>query len=201
MTVLSDKTIKKLAEEMDMINPFVDGQIAKKYDFDMEEDIRLISYGLSSFGYDACLSPVGIQIYTNANAGVIDPKNIDQDSLICSVLHEDHTGSFFYIPPNSFALCQTREYYKIPRNCIAFVAAKSTYARCGIVVNATVLEPEWCGTITLELSNTTTLPAKVYVNEGIVQIIFIQGDQECEVSYADRDGKYMNQQSVTLPKV
>lgn len=184
--VLSDKTIRKLAKEQGMITPFEENLVSS----------GKISYGLSSYGYDARLADE-FKIFSHSPTGhtLIDPKDFDHNAFI------EHTGDYCIIPPNSFVLARTMEYFKIPRNTIVICLGKSTYARCGIIVNVTPLEAEWEGQVTLELSNTTPLPAKVYANEGICQFIFCQGDEPCETSYADRKGKYQGQRGVTLAKI
>jgi dCTP deaminase len=179
-----DTWIRQMAEEKQMIDPFVEG--LKKE--------GVISYGLSSYGYDARVAPE-FKIFTNVNNALVDPKNFDAASFV------DFTGEECIIPPNSFALGRTVEYFKIPRDVLVVCLGKSTYARCGIVVNVTPLEPEWEGHVTLEFSNTTPLPAKIYANEGVCQFLFLKGDGVCETSYADRRGKYMGQTGVTLAKV
>ena len=188
MTIKSDKWIKTKALELDMIKPFQPNQVRKN------ESEKLISYGLSSFGYDVRCSE-DFKIFTNIKSATVDPKSFDPDSFV------DYKGSECIIPPNSFALASTIEYFKIPRNVLTICLGKSTYARCGIIVNVTPLEPEWEGHVTLEFSNTTSLPAKIYANEGVAQFIFLKGNEKPEVTYADRKGKYMGQTGVTLPKV
>jgi dCTP deaminase len=189
MSLLSDISIKKLVEEYSMISPFEEGQVR----IDSNGD-KIVSYGLSSFGYDARLSDE-FRIFTNINSSMVDPKNFDQHSFV------ERTSNVCIIPPNSFALGHTVEYFKIPRNILTLCVGKSTYARCGIIVNVTPIEPEWEGHVTLEFSNTTPLPAKIYAGEGICQFLFFEGDQVCETSYSDRKGKYMGQTGVTLPKL
>jgi len=184
MSVLSDRWIKKMAIEQEMINPFIDEQQNKK----------IISYGLSSFGYDARVSNE-FKIFTDVDSVVVDPKNFKSNSFV------SRTGSECVIPPNSFALASTVEYFKIPKDILVICLGKSTYARCGIIVNVTPLEPGWEGHVTLEFSNTTPLPAKIYANEGAAQFIFLQGNEEPETTYEKRNGKYMKQLGVTLPKV
>tara|TARA_B110001452_G_scaffold47851_1_gene36583 strand:+ start:168 stop:722 length:555 start_codon:yes stop_codon:yes gene_type:complete len=184
MSVLSDKTIKNLALEEDMISPFEDKQIRE----------GKISYGLSSFGYDARVSEE-FKIFTNVNSEIVDPKNFKSTNFVTK------NGPICVIPPNSFALARTVEHFKIPKDILVICLGKSTYARCGIIVNVTPLEPGWEGYVTLEFSNTTPLPAKIYANEGVAQFIFLKGNETPEVTYADRDGKYMGQTGVTLPKV
>ena len=184
MSVLTDKWIKKMSLEKKMITPFVENQNRGDN----------ISFGLSSYGYDARVSNE-FKIFTNVHSTVVDPKNFSQESFVTK--KED----VCIIPPNSFVLASTVEYFKIPRDVLVICLGKSTYARCGIIVNVTPLEPEWEGHVTLEFSNTTPLPAKIYANEGACQFVFLKGDQSPEVSYADRKGKYMKQLGVTLPKV
>ena len=170
-----------------MIEPFVERQVRN------EGEERLISYGVSSYGYDVrCTNH--FKVFTNVNSAMIDPKNFDPACLV------DVVSDVCIIPPNSFALASTVETFRIPRNVLTVCLGKSTYARCGIIVNVTPLEPEWEGHVTLEFSNTTTLPAKIYANEGVAQMLFFESDEECEVSYKDRGGKYQGQQGVTLPR-
>jgi len=189
MSILSDKSIRHLALNRDMISPFESKQVNQD-----AEGNKILSYGLSSFGYDARLANE-FKIFTNINSSMVDPKNFDEHSFV------ERKSDICIIPPNSFALGRTIEYFKIPRNVIALCIGKSTYARCGIIVYVTPIEPECESYIILEFSNTTPLPAKLYANEGICQFIFFQGDDVCETSYADRQGKYMKQQGVTLPKL
>ena len=184
MSVLSDRWIKKMALEKGMIKPFVDNQKGDKN----------ISYGLSSFGYDARVSNE-FKIFTDVDSAVVDPKNFKQNSFV------SRSGKECIIPPNSFALASTVEYFKIPEDILVICLGKSTYARCGIIVNVTPLEPGWEGHVTLEFSNTTPLPAKIYANEGAAQFIFLQGNEKPDTTYAQRKGKYMKQTGVTLPKV
>ena len=184
MTVLSDKWIKEMAKTHNMITPFEDKQIRG----------TKISYGLSSFGYDARVSNE-FKIFTNVNSEIIDPKNFKQNNFITK------NGEECIIPPNSFVLSSTVEYFKIPNNIMVICLGKSTYARCGIIVNVTPLEPSWEGYVTLEFSNTTPLPAKIYANEGVAQFIFLKGNEKPDITYADRNGKYMKQSGVTLPKI
>ena len=184
MSVKSDRWIRRMALEHDMINPFSEKQVGA----------GVISYGLSSYGYDLRVADE-FKIFTNINSTVVDPKQFDERSFI-TVRQE-----VAIIPPNSFALARSVEYFKIPRDCITICVGKSTYARCGIIVNVTPFEPEWEGFVTLEISNTTPLPAKIYANEGLCQILFFQSDEECETSYADRKGKYQSQKGIVLPKV
>ena len=184
MSVLSDRWIKKMALEKEMIKPFIAEQ----------KSGNNISYGLSSFGYDARVSNE-FKIFTDVDSVVVDPKNFKNNSFV------SRTGTECIIPPNSFALASTVEYFKIPKNVLVICLGKSTYARCGIIVNVTPLEPGWEGHVTLEFSNTTPLPAKIYANEGAAQFIFLQGNENPEITYDKRDGKYMKQTGVTLPKV
>jgi|TARA_B110000914_G_C15360708_1_gene398378 dCTP deaminase len=184
MSVLSDKFIRKLAIEKDMISPFEDKQVRG----------GKISYGLSSFGYDARVSEE-FKIFTNVNSEIVDPKNFKPTNFVTKNV------PVCVIPPNSFALARTVEHFKIPKDILVICLGKSTYARCGIIVNVTPLEPGWEGHVTLEFSNTTPLPAKIYANEGVAQFIFLKGNETPEVTYADRNGKYMGQTGVTLPKV
>ena len=184
MSVLSDKWIKKMAKSKKMINPFISKQTRK----------GRISYGLSSYGYDARVSN-DFKIFTNVNSAVVDPKNFKKEGFVSK------KSKVCIIPPNSFVLARTVEYFKIPKDILVICLGKSTYARCGIIVNVTPLEPGWEGHVTLEFSNTTPLPAKIYANEGVAQFIFLKGNEVPEVTYADRNGKYMGQKGVTLPKV
>ncbi|MFI4938401.1 MAG: dCTP deaminase [Candidatus Berkiellales bacterium] len=186
MTIKSDKWINKMAKEHGMIEPFLSTQV--RY----VNEQRVISYGTSSYGYDVrCANE--FKIFTNLNSGIVDPKCFDENSFV------DRMGEFCIIPPNSFALARTIEYFRIPRNVLTICLGKSTYARCGIIVNVTPLEPEWEGHVTLEFSNTTPLPAKIYANEGVAQMLFLESDELCEISYRDRGGKYQGQKGVTLP--
>ena len=184
MTVLSDRWIRKMAIENDMIKPFVDKQRAKDN----------ISYGLSSFGYDARVSNE-FKIFTDVDSVIVDPKNFKNNSFVSRTCKE------CIIPPNSFVLASTVEYFKIPKDVLVICLGKSTYARCGIIVNVTPLEPGWEGFVTLEFSNTSPLPAKIYANEGAAQFIFLKGNEIPEITYDQRNGKYMNQSGVTLPKL
>ena len=184
MSVLSDRWIKKMAIEKEMIKPFVSEQKSSKN----------ISYGLSSYGYDARVSNE-FKIFTDVDSAIVDPKNFKKNSFV------SRTSEECIIPPNSFALASTVEYFKIPKDVLVICLGKSTYARCGIIVNVTPLEPGWEGHVTLEFSNTTPLPAKIYANEGAAQFIFLEGSQTPETTYAQRKGKYMKQAGVTLPKV
>ena len=184
MSVLSDKNIRKLAIEEGMISPFEDKQVRE----------GKISYGLSSYGYDARVSEE-FKIFTNVNSEIVDPKNFKSTNFVTK------NGTECIIPPNSFALARTVEKFKIPKDILVICLGKSTYARCGIIVNVTPLEPGWEGYVTLEFSNTTPRPAKIYANEGVAQFIFLKGKETPEVTYADRKGKYMGQTGVTLPKI
>ncbi|HYX67606.1 MAG TPA: dCTP deaminase [Terriglobales bacterium] len=184
MALKSDRWIRKMALEHDMINPFAEKQ--------MREGV--VSFGVSSYGYDLRVSDE-FKIFTNVMSAIVDPKHFDERSFVtvrtdCAI-----------IPPNSFALARSVEYFKIPRDVLTICVGKSTYARCGIIVNVTPFEPEWEGFVTLEISNTTPLPAKIYANEGLCQIIFFQGDEPCEVSYKDKKGKYQGQTGIVLPKL
>ncbi|MGR8921774.1 MAG: dCTP deaminase [Gammaproteobacteria bacterium] len=187
MPVKSDAWITRMAENEGLIEPFEPNQVRAV------DGQRVISYGTSSYGYDIRCAPE-FKIFTNINSTIVDPKAFDSASFI------DVTGEVCVIPPNSFALARTVEYFRIPRDVLTICLGKSTYARCGIIVNVTPLEPEWEGHVTLEFSNTTPLPAKIYANEGVAQVIFLQSDEQCLVSYADRAGKYQGQRGVTLPK-
>lgn len=184
MTIKADSWIREQALEQGMISPFVESQ--KKE--------GIVSYGLSSYGYDARVAPE-FKIFTNVNSVIVDPKNFSMESFV------EKNEEVCIIPPNSFALGRTVEYFKIPRDVLVICLGKSTYARCGIIVNVTPLEPEWEGHVTLEFSNTTPLPAKIYANEGVCQFLFYQSDRVCDVSYKDRSGKYMEQTGVTLPRI
>ena len=176
MTIKSDRWIRRMAEEHGLIEPFEPGQVREN------SDGRIVSYGTSSYGYDVrCAGE--FKIFTNISSAVVDPKAFDQDSFV------DREADVCIIPPNSFALARTVEYFRIPRNVLTICLGKSTYARCGIIVNVTPLEPEWEGHVTLEFSNTTPLPAKIYANEGVAQMIFFESDEDCETSYRDRGGK------------
>ncbi len=184
MPIKSDRWIRRMAQEHKMIEPFVDDQVRA----------GVVSYGLSSYGYDIRVADE-FKIFTNINNTVIDPKSFDPRSFV------DIQADVCIVPPNSFALGRTIEYFRIPRDILTICLGKSTYARCGIIVNVTPFEPEWEGFVTLEISNTTPLPAKIYANEGIAQVLFLQGDEPCERSYADKKGKYLKQTGVTLPKI
>lgn len=183
-SIKADRWIKKMALEHGMIEPFEDRQVRA----------GVISYGLSSYGYDIRVADE-FKVFTNINSTVVDPKNFDSRSFV------DVKADVCIIPPNSFALSRTLEYFRIPRDVLTVCVGKSTYARCGLIVNVTPFEPEWEGFVTLEISNTTPLPAKVYANEGIAQVLFFQSDETCEVSYADKKGKYQAQQGLTLPRL
>lgn len=187
MGLKSDNWIKKMALESKMIEPFIEQQTK------ISNESKVISYGVSSYGYDV-RSADEFKIFTNINSVIVDPKNFDPASFI------DIKTDVCIIPPNSFVLARTVEYFRIPRNVLVICLGKSTYARCGIIVNVTPLEPEWEGHITLEFSNTTNLPAKIYANEGVAQLLFLEADEACQTSYKDRNGKYQGQQGVTLPK-
>lgn len=187
MSIKADRWIRRMAAEHGMIEPFEAGQVKAN------EQGKIVSYGVSSYGYDVRCSPQ-FKIFTNINTAIVDPKNFDPDSFV------DYEGDVCIIPPNSFALASTIEYFRIPRNVLTICLGKSTYARCGIIVNVTPLEPEWEGHVTLEFSNTTPLPARIYAHEGVAQMLFLESDEVCETSYADRDGKYQGQRGVTLPR-
>jgi dCTP deaminase len=182
--IKSDRWIRRQALEKGMIKPFEDRQVRKGG----------ISFGLSSYGYDIRIADE-FKIFTNINTTIVDPKAFDPRSFV------DYQGEMALIPPNSFALGRSVEYFKIPRNVLTICVGKSTYARCGIITNVTPFEPEWEGYVTLEISNTTPLPAKIYANEGIAQVLFFESDEACETSYADRQGKYQGQQGIVLPTV
>ena len=184
MTIKSDNWIKRMAHEHRMIEPFEERQVRS----------GVVSYGLSSYGYDIRVADE-FKIFTNVFGAIVDPKQFDPKSMV------DFVGEVCVIPPNSFALARTVEYFRIPRRVLTVCLGKSTYARCGIIVNVTPFEPEWEGYVTLEFSNTTPLPAKIYANEGVAQVIFFESDEVCETSYKDRGGKYQGQQGVTLPKI
>ncbi len=184
MGLKPDHWIRKMALEHGMIEPFVERQVRE----------GVISYGLSSYGYDIRVADE-FKIFTNVYSTVVDPKQFDPKSMV------DFKGDVCVIPPNSFALARTVEYFRVPRGVLCICLGKSTYARCGIIVNITPFEPEWEGYVTLEISNTTPLPAKIYANEGIAQVLFFEADEECEVSYAERKGKYQRQQGIVLPRL
>jgi dCTP deaminase len=184
MSIKSDRWIREMALKHQMISPFSEKQVRQ----------GVISYGLSSYGYDLRVADE-FKIFTNVNSTIVDPKNFDERSFVTV------RSDCCIVPPNSFALARSIEYFKIPRDVLTICLGKSTYARCGIIVNVTPFEPEWEGYVTLEISNTTPLPAKIYANEGLCQIIFFQSDEPCETSYADRKGKYQGQQGIVLPKL
>ncbi len=187
MSIKSDKWIRRMAAAQQMIEPFEPGQVRTGPNAE-----RLISYGTSSYGYDVRCADE-FKIFTNINSTIVDPKAFDARSFV------DFQGPVCIIPPNSFCLARTIEFFRIPRSVLTICLGKSTYARCGIIVNVTPLEPEWEGHVTLEFSNTTPLPAKIYANEGVAQMLFLESDEECETSYRDRGGKYQGQKGVTLP--
>lgn len=184
MGLKPDHWIRKMALEKQMIDPFIDQQVRD----------GVISYGVSSYGYDMRVADE-FMIFTNVHSAIVDPKNFDPKSMF-----EFH-GEVCIIPPNSFALARTIEYFRIPRNVLTVCLGKSTYARCGLIVNVTPFEPEWEGYVTLEISNTTPLPAKIYANEGLAQVLFFEADEECQFSYADKKGKYQKQQKIVLPRL
>tara|TARA_B100001564_G_scaffold252368_1_gene214503 strand:- start:425 stop:1036 length:612 start_codon:yes stop_codon:yes gene_type:complete len=184
MGIMPDSWIRKMAMQNKMIEPFID-KLEKK---------NVLSYGLSSYGYDARVSR-NFKVFTNVNSATVDPKNFSDSSFV------DRDVDQCIVPPNSFALARTVEYFKIPKETLVICVGKSTYARCGIIVNVTPLEPEWEGHVTLEFSNTTPLPAKIYANEGAAQFLFFKGNEICDLSYSDRKGKYMFQKGITLPKL
>ena len=184
MGLKPDHWIRKMALEHKMIEPFVESQVRN----------GVISYGVSSYGYDIRVADE-FMIFTNVHSAIVDPKNFDPKSMF------EFKGEVCIIPPNSFALARTVEYFHIPRSVLTVCLGKSTYARCGLIVNVTPFEPEWNGYVTLEISNTTPLPTKIYANEGIAQVLFFEADEECETSYADKKGKYQKQQSIVLPKL
>jgi dCTP deaminase len=187
MTIKSDHWIRRMAKDHRMIEPFASEQVRHS------DGEKIVSYGTSSYGYDVrCANE--FKIFTNINSTIVDPKRFDAKSFV------DFTGDVCIIPPNSFALARTVEFFRIPRSTLVVCLGKSTYARCGIIVNVTPLEPEWEGHVTLEFSNTTPLPAKIYANEGVAQMLFFESDEVCSTSYRDRGGKYMGQTGVTLPK-
>ncbi len=184
MGLKSDKWIREMSLKHEMISPFCEGLVGE----------GVVSYGLSSYGYDIRVADE-FKIFTNINAEVVDPKNFDENNVV------DFKGDICIVPPNSFALARTIEYFKMPPDVLAICLGKSTYARCGIIVNVTPFEPGFEGHITIEISNTTPLPAKIYANEGIAQVLFLQGDEACETTYADRKGKYQSQTGITLPRI
>ena len=184
MSVKSDRWIRRMVREHGMVEPFAESQVRE----------GVISYGLSSYGYDLRVADE-FKIFTNVNSTIVDPKHFDERSLV------EFRGPVCIVPPNSFALARSVEYFKIPRSVLTICVGKSTYARCGIIVNVTPLEPEWEGHVTLEISNTTPLPARVYSNEGLCQIVFFESDEVCEISYKDKKGKYQAQQGIVLPRI
>jgi dCTP deaminase len=184
MSVKPDKWIRQMSLEHRMIEPFTDRQVRE----------GVISYGVSSYGYDIRVADE-FRIFTNVNSTIVDPKNFDPRSLV------EFKGDVCIVPPNSFALARSVEYFRIPRNVLTVCVGKSTYARCGIIVNVTPFEPEWEGYVTLEISNTTPLPAKIYANEGLCQVIFFLSDEDCEISYKDKKGKYQSQGGIVLPRL
>lgn len=184
MGLMNDAWIRRMAREQRMIEPFVDDQVRD----------GVISFGLSSYGYDVRVTDE-FKIFTNVHSAVVDPKHFNPDSFV------DFKGEECIIPPNSFVLARTIEYFRIPRNVLTMCIGKSTYARCGLIVNVTPFEPEWEGYVTLEISNTTPLPARIYANEGIAQVLFFEADEICEISYADRKGKYQAQLDIVLPRI
>ena len=184
MSIKSDRWIRRMARERRMIEPFADRQVTA----------GVISFGVSSYGYDMRVAPE-FRIFTNALSAVVDPKHFDPRSFV------EFAGDVCIVPPNSFALARSIEYFRIPRNVLTVCVGKSTYARCGIITNVTPFEPEWEGFVTLEISNTTPLPAKIYANEGIAQVLFFESDEVCETSYADKKGKYQAQKKLTLPRL
>ncbi|MBL8470529.1 MAG: dCTP deaminase [Rhodocyclaceae bacterium] len=188
MSIKSDTWIRRMAEQHGLIEPFEPGQVRAV------DGRRIVSYGTSSYGYDVrCAAE--FKVFTNINSTIVDPKQFDPNSFV------EMQGEYCIVPPNSFALARTVEYFRIPRNVLTICLGKSTYARCGIIVNVTPLEPEWEGHVTLEFSNTTPLPAKIYANEGVAQMLFLESDEVCETSYRDRGGKYQGQRGVTLPRL
>ena len=189
MSIKSDKWITEMSDQYGMIQPFSENQIRLD-----EQGNKLISYGVSSYGYDVRCSNE-FKVFTNIHSAIVDPKSFDEKSFV------DIESDVCVIPPNSFALARTVEYFKIPRNVLTICLGKSTYARCGIIVNVTPFEPEWEGYVTLEISNTTPLPAKIYSNEGLCQVIFFESDEDCAVSYKDKSGKYQSQTGINLPKL
>ena len=184
MSIRPDRWIREMCRKYNMIEPYEEGQVRE----------GVISYGVSSYGYDIRIAEE-FKIFTNVNSTIVDPKHIDAGSMV------DFKGPVAIIPPNSFALGRTIEYFRIPRNVMTICLGKSTYARCGVITNVTPFEPEWEGHVTLEISNTTPLPARVYANEGIAQVLFFESDEVCETSYKDRKGKYQAQRGITLPRL
>ncbi len=192
MSIKSDRWIRRMAREHNMIDPFTDAQVRNTD----SQGTKVISYGVSSYGYDMRVAPE-FKIFTNALSVIVDPKEFNPKSFV------EYEGDVCVVPPNSFALARSVEYFRIPRNILTICVGKSTYARCGIITNVTPFEPEWEGHVTLEISNTTPLPAKIYANEGICQVLFFEADDDdiCETSYADKKGKYQAQRGVTLPRL
>lgn len=188
MALLPDHWIRKMALKQKMIEPFVDNSVKQV------DNRKIVSYGLSSYGYDLRVADE-FKVFTNVYNSLVDPKNFQEDSFV------NINGKYCIIPPNSFALARSVEYFRIPRNVLTVCIGKSTYARCGIIVNVTPFEPEWEGYVTLEISNTTPLPAKIYANEGLAQVLFFEGKEVCEISYADRKGKYMHQEGIVAPRM
>jgi dCTP deaminase len=184
MSIRPDRWIREMCLKHKMIDPFEEKQVRE----------GVISYGVSSYGYDIRIADE-FKIFTNVNSTIVDPKHMDPGSMV------DFKGAVAVIPPNSFALGRTVEYFRIPRNVLTVCVGKSTYARCGIITNVTPFEPEWEGYVTLEISNTTPLPARIYANEGIAQVLFFESDEPCEVSYKDKAGKYQSQRGITLPRL
>ncbi len=184
MSIKPDRWIRRMCREHGMIEPFEEKQVRQ----------GVVSYGVSSYGYDIRVADE-FKIFTNVMSTVVDPKNVDPASMV------DFRGSVCIVPPNSFALARTVEYFRVPRNVLTICVGKSTYARCGIIINVTPFEPEWEGYVTLEISNTTPLPAKIYANEGIAQVLFFESDEPCETSYRDKAGKYQKQTGITLPRL
>lgn len=189
VSIQADTWIRRMAREQKMIEPFVDSQVKV-----MPNGQKAISFGVSSYGYDLRIANE-FKVFTNVNNAVVDPKNFDENAFV-SV-----TTDVCIVPPNSFALARSIEYFRIPRNVITICLGKSSYARCGIIVNVTPFEPEWEGHVTIEISNTTPLPARIYANEGIAQVLFFAADEVCETSYADRNGKYMKQTGITIARI
>ena len=188
MSIQPDSWIKKKSKEDQMISPFVENLVRE------QDGEKVISYGLSSYGYDLRVSNK-FKVFTNVNNGLVDPKGFNEDEFV------EVETDVCIVPPNSFALAVSMEYFKIPRDVLTMCIGKSTYARCGIIVNVTPFEPEWEGQVTLEISNTTPLPAKIYAGEGLAQVLFFKADTVCDVSYADRGGKYMKQKGITVPRM
>ena len=184
MSIMSDRWIRKMCIEHKMIDPFEDQQVRK----------GVISYGISSYGYDLRIADE-FKIFTNVNSTIVDPKDLNPATMV------DFKGPVAIVPPNSFALGRSVEYFRVPRDILCACVGKSTYARCGIITNVTPFEPEWEGYVTLEISNTTPLPAKIYANEGIAQVLFFKGEEPCETSYKDKEGKYQHQMGITLPRL